>query len=249
MKKRCFTGLTCLAVSLAMLLAACSTAGSDTSTSTQSPSVSDGTAAESPSVSDGAVAESPSVSDGAAAESPSVSPNEEVVFTPGTWLSDHGEYYFFDEGDTTGRTASLDSGTGVGFTYTLSGTEATFSMGGADTSSSCTVSRDGDVITLEWADGTTEQLTYVSDQGSDTFQFYSNQELADLALTYYKEHNGAQDNQNLTSAAQTNEDGSVSIQVYENLGDHNSTAAWYTVDRMTAAGTDDSGNAVDLAGG
>ena len=249
MKKPGFTGLTCLAVSLAMLLAACSTAGSDTSTSTQSPSVSDGTAAESPSVSDGAAAESPSVSDGAAAESPSVSPNEEVVFTPGTWLSDRGEYYFFDEGDTTGRTASLDSGTGVGFTYTLSGTEATFSMGGADTSSSCTVSRDGDVITLEWADGTTEQLTYVSDQGSDTFQFYSNQELADLALTYYKEHNGAQDNQNLTSAAQTNEDGSVSIQVYENLGDHNSTAAWYTVDRMTAAGTDDSGNAVDLAGG
>ena len=52
----------------------------------------------------------------------------------------------------------------------------------------------------------------------------------------------------MTSAAQTNEDGSVAIQVYENLGDHNSTAAWYTVDRITAAGTDGSGNEVDLDG-
>ena len=121
-------------------------------------------------------------------------------------------------------------------------------MGAADNTNSCTVSRNGDTVTLDWADGATEHLTYVSEQGSDTFQFYSNQELAGLALSFYRENNGAQDNQTLTSAAQTNEDGSVSIQVYENLGDHNSTAAWYTVDRMTAAGTDNSGNEVNLAG-
>ena len=121
-------------------------------------------------------------------------------------------------------------------------------MGGADNTSTCTVSRDGDTVTLKWADGTTEQLTYISEQGSDTFQFYSNQELADLALNFYKETNDAQDSQNLAAAAQTNDDGSVSIQVYENLGDHNSTAAWYTVDRVSAAGTDGSGHEVDLAG-
>lgn len=125
--------------------------------------------------------------------------------------------------------------------------QAAFSLGGADNTSSCTVSRDGDTVTLEWADGTAEHLTYVSEQGADTFQFYSNQELADLALHFYQENNNAQDNQNLVSAAQTNDDGSVSIQVYENLGDHNSTAAWYTVDRITAAGTDGSGNEVKLA--
>ena len=99
---------------------------------------------------------------------------------------------------------------------------------------------------LEWGDGTTEHLTYVSAEGSDTFQFYSNQELADLALTFYQGGGSAQDSQNLTASAQTNDDGSVSIQVYENLGDHNSTAAWYTVDRTTAAGTDGSGGTVDL---
>lgn len=225
MRRKYLVGLVCLAASLAVLLAACSTEGADTPTPTQPSATPDSTVME----------------------SPSPSPGEEAVFTPGTWLSDSGQYYFFDEGGTTGRTAGLDDGSGVGFSCTLNGADATFSMGGADNSSACTVSRDGDTITMAWEDGTTEQLTYVSDQGSDTFQFYSNQELEDLALTYYQENNGAQDNQNLASAAQTTEDGSVSIQVYENLGDHNSTAAWYTVDRVTAAGTDGSGNEVDLA--
>ena len=226
MKKRSAIVVVCLATSLAMLLAACGATNSGASTPGHS---------------------SASSSNPASQSSPSPT-SPQVVFTPGTWLSDRGQYYFFDDGETTGRTASLDNGSGVGFTYAVSGAEATFSMGAADNTSSCSVIADGDTITLEWADGTTEYLTYVSEQGSDTFQFYSNQELADLALTYYKENNNAQDNQNLTSAAQTNEDGSVSIQVYENLGDHNSTAAWYTVDRTTATGTDESGTEVDLAG-
>ena len=226
MKKRYWAGMLCLAVSFTMLLAAC--APRDTGSTTPS--------------------EEPTTQGSAEPSEPSTSaPAAEAAFTPGTWLSDAGQYYFFDGGDTTDRTASLDSGTGVGFTYTLSGTEATFSMGGADTSSSCTVSRDGDVITLEWADGTTEQLTYVSDQGSDDFQFYSNRELSDMALTYYQAHNSGQDSSSLTAAAHTNDDGSVSIQVYENLGDHNSTAAWYTVDRTTGAGTDASGGEIDLS--
>ena len=226
MKKRYFAGIACLVISLTMLLAACGNTGSHPSAPEQPPTASDHTTTE----------------------TPSASSNEDVTFTPGTWLSDGGQYYFFDEGGTTGRTASLEDGTGVGFTYSLVGTEATFSMGAADNTSSCTVSRDGDTVTLVWADGTTEKLTYVSEQGSDTFQFYSNQELADLALNFYKENNHVQDNQNLASAAQANDDGSVSIQVYENLGDHNSTAGWYTVDRMSATGTDGSGNEVDLAG-
>ena len=228
MRKRYIGGIACLAASFAVLLAACSSTIPGTSSS--------------------APAQTPAASDDTTTETPSASPSEDTAFTPGTWLSDGGQYYFFDEGGTTGRTASLEDGTGVGFAYSMAGTEATFSMGAADDTSSCTVSRDGETVTLEWADGTTEHLTYVSEQGSDTFQFYSDQEFADLALNFYKESNDAQADQNLVSAAQTNDDGSVSIQVYENLGDHNSTAAWYTVDRATATGTDGSGNEVDLAG-
>ena len=238
MKRKYLTGIVCLAASLTVLLAACGTANSDGSASVPSTDGSDGSAS----------VQSPDGSNGSTSGSSSSAPGEETVFMPGTWLSDGGQYYFFDEDGAAGRTASLEDGTGVGFSYTVSGTQAAFSMGGADNTTSCTVSRDGDTLILEWADGTTEHLTYVSGQGSDTFQFYTNQELADLALSFYQDNNNGQDSQNLLSAAQTNEDGSVSIQVYENLGDHNSTAAWYTVDRTTAAGTDGSGNEVDLDG-
>jgi len=196
MKKRYIAGIACLAASLMMLLAACSGSGSDSSSS--------------------ASAQPPAASGSTSSETPSASPTEDAAFTPGTWLSDGGQYYFFDEGGATGRTAGLEDGTGVGFTYSIVGTEAVFSMGAADNTSSCTVSRNGDTVTLDWADGATEHLTYVSEQGADTFQFYSNQELADLALRFYQENN--------------------------------STAAWYTVDRLTAAGTDGSGQEVALAG-
>ena len=193
LKKRHIAGIACLAASLMMLLAACGSSGSDSSSF--------------------ASAQPPAASGSTSSETPSASPTEDAAFTPGTWLSDGGQYYFFDEGGATGRTAGLEDGTGVGFTYSIAGTEAVFSMGAADNTNSCTVSRNGDTVTLEWADGATEHLTYVSEQGSDTFQFYSNQELADLALRFYQENNSAQDNQNLTSAAQTNEDGSVTIQL------------------------------------
>lgn len=65
-----------------------------------------------------------------------------------------------------------------------------FSIGGADSSSKCTVSRDEDSITLEWADGVKEQLSFVSELGSDEFKFYTNDELASMALSYYKSNSG-----------------------------------------------------------
>ena len=226
MKKRYWAGMLCLAVSFTMLLAACAPRGAGSTTPSEKPTTQGSAEPSEPSTS---------------------APAAEAAFTPGTWLSDAGQYYFFDGDGASGRTASLENGTGVAFSYTLDGTQAVFSMGAADNSSACTVTLDGDAATLEWEDGATEHLTYVSDQGSDDFQFYSNQELSDMALAYYQAHSSGQDNSNLTAAAQTNDDGSVSIQVYENLGDHNSTAAWYTVDRTTGAGTDASGGEIDLA--
>ena len=223
MKRRYVVGVLSLAVAGALLLAACGHPSGD-----------------------GSAPSGPAVSTGPEGGETSAPAGDAVSFTPGTWLSDAGRYYFFDENGADGRTASLEDGTGVGFSYTLDGARANFSMGAADNSSPCTVSREGDAITLDWEDGTAEHLTYVSSQGSDSFRFYSNRELADLGLAYYKANSGGQDGGELTAAAQTNDDGSVTIQVYENLGDHNSTAAWYTVDRTTAAGTDADGHKVEL---
>ncbi len=229
MKKRHLAVMLGLAVSFVLLLAACAPETPNTS-------------AEEPSEQSGAELDvSP---ESLPADS---NPSETAMFAPGTWLSDAGQYYFFDPDGVSGRTASLENGTGVGFAYTLDGMQGVFSMGAADDSSPCSVYLDGDTAVLEWEDGVTEHLTHISDLGSDSFQFYSNQELAEMSVAYYKEHSGGQDSSGLTAAAQTNGDGSVSIQVYENLGDHNITAAWYTVDRTTATGTDGSGGEIDLA--
>ena len=220
MKKSFSAGLVCLSAVMALALAAC---GTQTATPSASPS---------------AMAESAAPTD---SETPEAS-----LFTAGTWLSDAGQYYFFDNDGTSGRTASLEDGTGVSFSYTLNGSEAVFSMGGEGNETKCTVTRDGDALTLAWDGGVSENLSYVSDKGSDEFTFYSNRDIADMALAYYRAHNSSGDGDNLTSAAETNADGSVSVQVYTNLGDHNSTAEWYTIDRNTATGTDSSGNEIDL---
>ena len=164
----------------------------------------------------------------------------------GTWLSDAGQYWFFDEDAASGRTRSLENGTGVGFTYTRKDGQAAFAMGSEDAVRDCTLTMGTDTLTMQWADGATETLTFVSDQSSDEFTFYSDRELETLALAYYKAQNPGEDTDGLTAAAQTNEDGTVTIQVYENLGDHNSNAAWYTVDRLTARGTDGNGAEVNL---
>ncbi len=228
-RRPALAGLLGLTLSVSVLLAGCTTAGSAPS-SDISPSVSPETPSEAPS-----------------ADLPA---GDGTVFQAGTWLSDQGLYYFFDDDGASGRTASLETGTGVAFSYTVDGDQASFSMGAVDAVQTCTLSGDrpGGPLTLQWEDGTAEVLTYVSQLGADQFQFYSDQELCDLALAYYREHNSGQDTDGLTAAAQTNEDGTVTIQVYQNLGDHNSTSAWYTVDRTTAQGTDGTGQAVDLDG-
>lgn len=83
---------------------------------------------------------------------------------------------------------------------------------------------------------------------SEHFHFYTNEELCRLALEDYKSKNDS--GEELDAAAADNGDGTVTIQIYQNLGDHNSTAAWYQVDRITGEGEDvSSGNEVDLTNG
>lgn len=187
-------------------------------------------------------------------EAPTQSGGTSSVFTPGTWLGTAGDgsqqYYFFHKEGWAGSTANLEYGIGVAFSYEPGEDgSVVFHMGAVDISSSCTVEvTNAEHIALLWEDGSREDLAYVSPLGAGEFTFYSNNELCDLAIAYYGQASGAE-TQNLTAGAVlTSEDGIVVIQVYENLGDHNSTAAWYTVDRLTGQGTDvNSGEAVDLS--
>lgn len=72
---------------------------------------------------------------------------------------------------------------------------------------------------------------------------YTTSELQKMALDYYEAKTGNRPN---SVSLQVNADGSISIQLYDNMGDHNSTSDWYTVDKNTATGTDIMGNKIDL---
>ena len=72
---------------------------------------------------------------------------------------------------------------------------------------------------------------------------YSQKELEQMALDYYERKTGYRPG---SVASELQEDGTVVIQLYDNLGTHNSTSDWYTVNSKSAQGTDSLGNKIDL---
>lgn len=72
---------------------------------------------------------------------------------------------------------------------------------------------------------------------------YSIDALCEMALDYYEALTGYRPSQ---AAGGKQDDGMVVIQLYDNLGDHNSTSDWYTVDPMSAVGTNTIGETIDL---
>lgn len=231
--KRRLAWMLCGVIALSVLLVGC---GEQPVQPSSAPS----SAAGEPEASDGPQTAAPTPGGEAGAE----------YLKAGIWLASGGveQYYFFDEGSGSGRRSAVEDGEGIAFAYSYRDGKAQFTMGGAGEALTCAVERQGeDVMVFRWGDGTEETLRYISEEGSDTFRFYSNQDLESMALSYYGKTTGEPTDE-LMAEAVTGEDGKVHIQVYRNLGDHNSTAAWYTVERTTGAGTDDNmGTQVNLA--
>lgn len=168
----------------------------------------------------------------------------------GTWAAHRAgvqtSYYFFDEDKRSGSLLSVENGTGVGFEYEIDGTSAVFHMGAVDDNTAATLEQPGDdMLIITWEDGEQDILTYLVSASAENFTFYSNEALCEMALNHYEAASGYRPE---FAAAIVNADDSVSIQLYDNLGDHNSSAAWYTVDRITGEGTNDiTGEAVALS--
>lgn len=176
-----------------------------------------------------------------------------IAFQPGAWLAfGGGEYsfFYFNADGTSGRTQSPETGTGIAFAYEIDGNDVVFHMGAVDSDAHGTLTMEDDKhITLQWQEGIQEHLSYLSADDLDTFHLHTDSELCDLALAYWKANaENTTNSDGVMAAADTNLDGTVTIQVYENLTDHNTTHARYTVNRVTATGTEDgSGAAVDLS--
>ncbi len=72
---------------------------------------------------------------------------------------------------------------------------------------------------------------------------YSKEELEKMALDYYEAQSGYRPT---SVGSEINEDGTLSIQLYDNMGDHNSTSDWYTIDMNTGKGTNIMNESIDL---
>lgn len=189
----------------------------------------------------------------AAAEATTVPVVNDTVFKDGTWMAQCGStsrYYFFEAGGTSGRFMNMEDGSGAEFTYVQTGDRGVLSLNGSSAGAACTVLvQDGDHITLKWENQPEEKMTYVSPLRAEQFHFYTHEELARMALGDYLAKNYPVDG-SLQAAAMDNGDGTSTIQIYQNLGDHNSTAAYYVVDRCTGEGQNISnGTGVDVTKG
>ena len=160
------------------------------------------------------------------------------LFQNGTWSADDGEEltrYFIIRDGSSGREIDVENKMGIDFTYVKSDGQLVFMYGDPDNSVTADVEIEDDKdMVLTWEYGVVENLRWIS--ADESITFYSSRELGDMALDYYEEHN---DYRPEYVAWINNLDGTVTLQLYDNMGDHNSTSAWYTIDRFSGKGTDD----------
>lgn len=147
-------------------------------------------------------------------------------------------YFFFNTDHVSGSTLSFENGTGAAFEYeNLGDGNFVIHMGAADNTIKAFVDMGTvNVIDVTLEDGTTDRLVFVGNQTADEFRFYTNEELRLLARAYYKAQTGYEPQ---CSDVQNNDDGTAVIHLYDQIDDHNSTSAWYTIDRVKLTGTDD----------
>ncbi|MBR4260945.1 MAG: DUF3298 domain-containing protein [Clostridia bacterium] len=88
-----------------------------------------------------------------------------------------------------------------------------------------------------------ENTSDSSSNNTSKKEFYTPTELEKMALDYYEAKTGYRPSQ---VASDVNQDGTVSIQLYDNMGDHNTTSDWYTVDAKTAVGENIMKEKIDL---
>ena len=157
----------------------------------------------------------------------------------GTWTTAGGifdRYYIFDPNGISGQTLAFSDGAVEKFIYKESEGAFLFYHAGQQEPRYCVISvLEEGVMNLEWEDQIVETLIYVSPKGVEDFHFYTYDELCQMALEDYKAKHDPSDT-SLMAAAGENGEGSVTVQIYQNLSDHNSTAAWYWVDRITGEG-------------
>ncbi|MDE5564772.1 MAG: hypothetical protein K2I93_06420 [Oscillospiraceae bacterium] len=178
---------------------------------------------------------------------PGSEPTDVTVFGVSAFLgksTDGTERYFLFNTPLSGSCIAQQDGSSVALTYVPQEENMIlFDMGG--TVSRAEMSRiDADIIMLLWDNGVTETLTKMPNDPNEPFVFFSTDDLCQRALVYYEQKTGYRPSQ---VGAMLQVDGTVAIQLYDNLVDHNTTSDWYTIDRYTGIGTNTIGETIDLS--
>ncbi len=215
-------------------------------TAAPTPAVSETTAPAAPAATASTV---PSTEAAAAGTTvPGSEPADSVtVFGVSTFLgksTDGTERYFLFNTPLGGSCIAQQDGASVALTYVPQDNNMIlFNMGG--TVCNAEMSRiDANTIILLWDNGVTETLTKMPNNPNEPFVFYSTDDLCQRALAYYEQKTGYRPSQ---VSAMLQVDGTVAIQLYDNLIDHNTTSDWYTIDRYTGIGTNVIGEKIDLS--
>ena len=162
-------------IAAALLLTACSNSDNNTDNTAQSPTTTS------------SIQDNVSVENEPNAEATQENTSNESVFTafkPGIWEGDK-QYYIFNEDLQSGKVRSFLFGEDVGFNFYLSGENEivfNFAFDGDNSPAKITDSSD-DSVTLEWSDGTTETLKFITSENEESFNF---PEIAAKAFTSFK---------------------------------------------------------------
>ena len=161
------------------------------------------------------------------------------TFCRGVWASDDGEkrvgYYIFYDG---GNGKFCDAQLGMALLFTVKGKKnaADFCLGAADFTDPTTVEKVGDgKRTLTWTnENRVENLTLLSEQEPDTFSFFSQNDLSEMAMDYYEQKIGSRPESAETTIGV---DGMATIQLMNRVGRNGRVVAEYVVSSITGNGT------------
>ncbi len=157
------------------------------------------------------------------------------TFCRGVWAADDGEkllgYYVFLESGS-GRFDEIQMGLGVPFEVTAKDDKAEFNLGAVDFAEPARVEKTGKgKRTLTWTnDKRTEYLTLLEEQEPDTFTFYSQKDIEEMALDHYEANKGKRPKSAEVSVAA---DGMASVVLY---GKKNKVLTQYVVNVITGDG-------------
>ena len=170
---------------------------------------------------------------------------KKTVFPAGTWMlyeiTPLDEvipigYCFTNADGVSGENLLFEDGDGYQFEYEIGINEIFVTVDGQNVTIPV-VGGDLSYTMLDIPDLGRVDMVYLSEiTRADIPEFYSNTELGEMAQQYYTILTGYTPS---CIGTRSNADGTVTIHLYDNMGDHNSTSAWYTVDRWSTVGTDD----------